>query len=359
MIRLFFSALIGLPLIGGQLLTTDYTRDQALRIEVESSFSMETVDFSMEVDGEPQESRWGGGMNSTESRRIVMIDTVLEHDDGTPTRIRREFEELSADSIRQMGDREFESERECPLNEVVLELSLDGGDVTAEVIEGSEPDNEAVLEGHQLTLALDALLPEEEVEAGDSWKMEGDAMLRAVGFDVEAALFPPPTRDAEGGDGEGGRGGRGRGMRGGGADAARFFQNGDWTVEATLEADTEDWQGVTCHVIKLEVEGEGELPERERGDRGGRGGGGGGGGAAMLASAPIAPENSYEVELEGVLYFSVEGGCPVHFEVEGSVATESVTERSRGESSMVMTSSKEGQFKYSVDVTRVASEDEN
>lgn len=353
MTRLILPALFTMLVADGQAIATKYPTEVSYRVAVTSQFSMETVDFSMERDGEPMEGGRGGDMRSEQNRTIVMVDTILESKDGEPTRVRRTFENLDDQSLMTFGENERANERECPLNEVVLELSLEDGEVKAEVLEGDEPDDERLLEGHHMTLALDALLPQEEVEADDSWKLEGEDLLQAMGFDLENQLFPQPTRDEGEGDGEGRRGGRGGGRRGGGMmgggnGAADHFIHAEWEVEAKLIAEVEEYEGVECHVISLEAEGTGELPEPEMG--GGRDRDRQDQSFALLStSMPI--ENSFEIELEGKLYFSVEGGHPLHFEVEGKVATESLREMERRDSFMVISISKEGTFEYSVDVS--------
>ena len=316
---------------------------------------METVDSSMERDGEPVEGRGsGGGMNSSETRTVVRVDTVLESKDGAPTSLRREFETVSSSSSRTFRDREMENERECPLDGVVIEMILDDGEVTTEVVEGDTPDDDAVLEGHKLTLALDALLPEDEVEADDSWDIDGEALMHALGYDLEKALYPVPERTDDGG-GEGRRGG-GRGRRGGwgggGGGAERFFTSGEWEAEATLESDTVEYEGIECHVISIEAEASGELPEREFGGRDR------GDGQFELSSAEFAPENSFEFEIEGKLYFNVDGNHPVHLEIEGSLSTESVREMNWGDSEMVISSSQEGTLEYTIDISVVTLDEE-
>ena len=354
MTRLIYPAAIGLALCAGETISTDYTHGKALRIEVESTYSMET-ERSMERDGEPVESRRGGGGPTVDTRTIVMIDEVLEHEDDRPTKVRREFEELGGTMTMTRRDEEIENERECPLEGVTLEMQLEDGDVVTEVVDGDEPDDDALLEGHYLTLSLDALLPEDDVDPGDDWDIEGEALLRALCIDVEPQLFPRPERPEreEGGERGRGRGQRG-GSRGGGGGLRAFFENGDWDGKATLGDDTEEHGDVVCHVITIEAECSGELPEQERGDRGG---GRGGGGMAAPTTLPI-PENSFEVELEGTLYFSVADQRPVYFEIEGTVSTESLREMERGDSTFSISSTGEGTFKYTIEINVASTDDE-
>lgn len=354
-----FAAAAALLFVSGQNVQTQYTVDRTLRIEAHTKIAMETTSFEMERDGEPVETGFGGGGTSIEHRSVIMKDTVLAAEDGAPTRLRREFVELSGDSVMSRGDQEMESERECPLSEVTLELSMEDGDVRVEVADGSEPDDEATLEGHQLALALDALLPSGEVEAGDSWEIDGEQLKRAMMFDLEDAFYPRPQRTEGEAGGRGGRGGGRGGMRGGrrgGSSPARFFAAGDWDAKATLSPDKEEHDGIECLVINIEAECTGSLPEPE----GGFGGGGRRGGGGRALSVPAAPvrENSFEVELEGQLFFDAASGHPVHLELEGSIATENNREMNRGESTISISSSEEGTIQYTVDLAVVAGEDE-
>ncbi|MFT7669426.1 MAG: hypothetical protein ACI8X5_002128 [Planctomycetota bacterium] len=349
MTRLLLPILCALAIPGSQNLATSYKAEAGFRIEIESTFSLETVDSSMERDGEPMEGF--GDMSSEQTRQIVMIDTILESEEGAPTRVRREFEALSSASIMTMGDREMDEEGESPLNGVVLELTAVDGEVSATVLEGEAPDDDALLEGHGVALALDALLPGDEVEADDSWEIDGDALLRATGFDIEKALFPAPERE-EGNHEGGGEGGRGRGRRGprGAPGAERYFANAEWDVNATLEAETEDHAGVDCLVITIKGEGSGQVPERERGGRDQRDG------EFAVGLGARRPENSFEIELEGKLYFSVADAHPVHAELKATISTQSEREMNRRDSHMIIRSSQEGELVHTVDITPEAGE---
>lgn len=351
MARLIIPALLTLAFANGQDLTTEYVADKAFRIEIESRFNIETVDFSMERDGEPVEGGFGGGPTIDETRTFAMVDTVKAVEDGQPTHVRRKFETIEGSSFSVMGDRENESNSECPLSGTVIDVTVDGEDVITEMVEGSEPDDEKCMEGHAPALALDGLLPSSEVEAGESWELDGEAIQRALGFDLEHAYFPPPVREEAEEGGRGGRGGRGRGGRGGGGGAARFFQAGEWEGEATLLEGTKEHEGVECHVIEITAEASGELPERERT------GGGGGRGGRSLGLPSARPENSFEIELEATLYFSVADKRPMRFEAEAELSAESVVEMQRRDSQMVMSSAQEGTLKYTVDVTSADTEE--
>ncbi|HJP00578.1 MAG TPA: hypothetical protein QF764_02270 [Planctomycetota bacterium] len=333
-----------LLVLPGSSLSTDYGKLDAVRIETETVYTMETTDFSMTRNGEPVDSSWGGGGGASEDvRTVVQIDRVIEREDGAPSVVRRSFELVEGAGTMERGEDTFDTERECPLTEVTLELTLDGdGDVAAEVVDGDEPADDELLEGHFLTLALDAFLPEGDVDEGDSWDLEPEAILRALSLDLDSALFPEAEpEESSGREGRRGRGGWGGGRRGGGSNTS-LFKQADWEGEATIESMEEDVDGLTCVVIEIELEASGDMPEPEfRGRRD----------DDVLArpdSAQRMLESTYEIELEGRIAFSCELGRPVMGEIEGTILTERYIERSREEFSMTMSTVREGTFTWSV-----------
>lgn len=326
-------------------LTTDYAAERTLRIVAETQASVETTDFSFERDGEPQDSggRGFGGGGSELSREIVQLDTVLAHADGEPIKVKREFDTVESTTSRGGRDGETrETEADSPMDGETLILSLDDdGDVVAALESGDDPDEGSMLEGHSLTLALDALLPDGDVDSGDSWEIDKDALLRALAMDVERALFPRAAPEG-GGEGRGGRGGFGGG-RGGGSPVA-FFNDADWEGKGTYTGSTEEIEGLECAVIELEFEAEGDLPERQFGRTPRESFFGPAGTWSVL-------ESTYEVTLEGKLYFSLEEKRPVKLELEGEFTLETNREFDRGGSTMSMSTTREGEYEYTVTVT--------
>ena len=163
------SLLAPLTVSGGQL-STDYATEGTLRIERETTVFLETIDFAMERNGEPIESRGGFGGGDVElMRTVVQLDRVVAHEDGVPTEVERTFESVSGEDVYAGEGRSLDA----PLDGVTLALALDDdGEVVAEATEGSVGAEQ--LEGHELTLALDALLPDEEVTPGDSWEVPAE-----------------------------------------------------------------------------------------------------------------------------------------------------------------------------------------
>lgn len=299
-------------------LSTDYSRERTLKVVSETTTSVETTSMSMTRDGEPVDVGGRGGGTVESTRKVVCLDTVLAHEDGRPTKVKRVFDEVEGSVLFGSGEDAREIDRESPLDGETLILTIDDeGDVIAEMEEG-EPDDSAVLQGHSITLALDALLPEGDVEVGDSWEPEGEDLITALGMHVE--LFPrSESEDEDSGDGRRGR------FRSGGGSTTSFFRDAEWDCKATLTDRKEDVDGVECVVIELEFEADGDLPEGE---------------------------STYEVQLEGELLFSVAERRPARLEIEGELTLETEREFDRGDVSMTMERTQEGRFEHVVTVTQ-------
>ena len=335
-------------LVLGQGLATDYQKAGRLRIETTSSFSMETTSFSMEVDGQPVDNpRGGGGPSSKEKRSIVLVDEYLESKDGRPSRVRRTFDKLEAAGTTEFGERTMEIERETPLADVTIELTVGDDDVTVKAVEGSVSDD-ALLEGHLPDLALDALLPDKDVDVDDSWEIETEAIVRALGFDVEPVLFrrseQPREEGGEGRRGGGGRGGFGRSMGGG---TSQLFRTGTWEGKATLASLSEEHEGASCAEITLELACEGELPQPE---------GGGGRGRRFAAGPELAASNDFKIEAKGRLLYSIADKRPLLLEIEGKIRTDRHSEGSSERGSFSSSSTQEGTFEIQVQVTSIKGE---
>ena len=321
----------GAELARGALeLATDYRADRSLRVESETSAAQETVEVSMERDGEPLDApeRGFGGPRSSR-RTLIWVDTVGELTEGVPTRVERTFE-----TAEQLDGEDGPAQS----SELEGETLEDDGEVLAEA-DGIDAEQ---LVGQRLTLPLDALLPEGEVEVGESWEIEAGALLSALGIDVVDALFPRPEVDFEA-------------MRNGGERPAfmrrdasvRLMRAAEWEATATLTDESVEVDGVTALVIELSLEGQGRLEEEERFH--GRGRGRAAGGAGGFALLPAATD--FEIELEGRLLFSVEAARPVSLEIEGTFFAEMESVHDMGDSVFTMYRAQEGTFEQTVSVT--------
>ena len=332
-------------------LATDYSADKGFKVEFETTLSMKTTSMSMERDGEPVEGRGGfGGGGSTSVRKGVFVDKVAAAAEGKPTKLTRAFESLAGSTTMLRGEEETTRDLEPPLSGVTLSLErAENGEVTAKVVDGTAPADDAVLEGHRMELALDALLPSGEVADGASWELDKDAVRSVLMLDAEKMLFPRPApTEGEGGDRGQGGGGRPRGGFGGGGGESRLFETAEWEAKATLSAESVEKDGVSCRVIEVELKAAGDMPEPQAGGGGGRRG-------QSLGMEPASPlfGTTYKIELEGKLYFSAAEKRPVAFELEGTLGQETDTEREgRDGSTMRIRSTREGAYKQTVAISR-------
>ncbi len=306
-------------------LSTRYAAEHALKVETETTLKMETTAMEMLRDGEPVEGRGNfGGGGSTERRKSVHVDRFLECADGQPSRLRRSFEAVEGEIEADFGGETRSSSIDSPFSGLTLELSREEqGEVAVEVVDGSAPDEEA-LAGQALELALDALLPPGDVDAGESWALDKSAVLRALALDVGAGMFPRPQDERPEGRGGGGRGGRG-GMRGG--STAQMLSGATWGGRATLKEGLEDQGGTSCALIEIELEAERDLSDGE------------------------GTSGSFEAKLQGRLYFAVDARRPVLLELEGSLSSEIDSQREREGSRIEMHRESEGSLAYRVSVT--------
>jgi hypothetical protein len=327
---------------GGTDLQTEYSKPRSLRIESELTISTEIVAMTVERDGEPVEmpgtGRGGGEITYT----TVLVDELMASKGNKPEKLKRHFEKVGSKATMTMGDQTTDQEVESPFEGAVVVMDGTGDEIKFEFESGSEPDHEEALKNHKLTLPLDGLLPDGEVEQDATWDLEKDAILAALGLNMTRTYFPPPQRDnAGGGEGGGGRGRRMRGMRGAGPGP---FVEAEWEGKAKLVSLDEELDGEKVAKIEIKIEAKGTMEDQ--------GPGGGGRRQRMLEPNPTLPERTYSAECEGFLYISIADKRPVKLELEGKNETESNSEMARGESTMKMYMKTEGKFSIKVSIAK-------
>ncbi|MBM3991825.1 MAG: hypothetical protein FJ298_12555 [Planctomycetes bacterium] len=343
-VRNWSVAALGLAAVALVELRTDYAAERSLTYTSSMEMEVETTSMRMERDGQPIEMPGGGGgMGMSESSEVTWTDTVIEHKDGAPTKLKRVFGALEGSTTMSFGGEDQTRERKGALDGVTLELSLDEeGKVVAEVKDGDAPGEALV--GHHLTLALDAFLPEGDVADGDSWELEKETIRRGLGLDLATVLFQPP-QDGGGGSG-GGEGGSRRGPRGPrGGMAGAVLMQAELEGKATLSEDVEEVDGQSLRVIKLEITASGSMEDP------GMGGGGRGRGRAFEPASPTLVETTYSIELEGQLLFDPQAKLPSSLSIDGTFKVESRREGEFQGTSFKSESTQEGDIKFSATVT--------
>lgn len=329
----------------GVTLKTDYEALQILRVERTTSFSLETVAFEIEVDGEPMDRPGGQGMGgSTTTMSSVVLHDYKATSEGVPTHIIRTFEELGGSIDTDDGEQDLPDNPARPAAGLKIDIQLDDeGEQAITVVEGKAPENEKFMKQQAMVLALDVLLPADAVEVDATWELEADAVLKTLG-QLMPARAPRPEGQGRGrrGDDRFPQDGPPQGRRGGNRGAGnigQFLKEAEWTGEAKLISVDTEHEGEVCAVIEIKFEASGELPERQFG-----GGRGRRERSVSPSIQPMALESEASVELKGKLYFSIEGKHPVAFELEGKLGASETTVRDRGERTMSMYREQEGEI---------------
>lgn len=131
------------------------------------------------------------GMEGTTSREVVVVDECLAAEDGRATKTRRVFDSISGElemSAETMGMAEdYELTLSSPLTEQPLrcDWNEDRGEYEFRFDDEDARGDSALLERLIEDTDLKLLLPQEEVEEGDSWTVdleEGQALFAPGGF---------------------------------------------------------------------------------------------------------------------------------------------------------------------------------
>lgn len=215
-----------------------------------------------------------------QSRTIIYRDVVGEVADGRPLAISREFVELSN---KETKDGET-SEESGALEGLTLELSRDDDEVVAKIAGDSDHDiHEGYLADHFLESPIAAILPEDEVDPGESWEPDSDALQQFL-YPRGASYFDPESDDSFG-------------------KAIREY--GEFSGHVTYN-EMSDLNGEKCFILEVNAELEAdvsELPEQLRG------------------SGPGEAEGNIQVEGEfsAKIWISVESKFPVRIEGESEM----------------------------------------
>lgn len=158
------------------------TRREAAGQSATRTFSFETelelIETSMSIGGEEQENPFGGEMEhaTTRSLGLVVRDTVRAAEEGCATTFTRTFEEVEGFSsmhmsMPMMDAVDSESDESSALEGLTVVFEKADEDFEASFPEDQGGD-EDLLEGLAARLDLGQLLPEDEVEEGETWEVD-------------------------------------------------------------------------------------------------------------------------------------------------------------------------------------------
>lgn len=157
---------------------------------------------------------------------IVYEDTVLAAEDGRRTRVQRSFKQL--DEVSTSGE---EEEKEGPLADKTLILSLDDeGELVVELEEDAEVED-LFLENHRIEHLVEAYFPGEEVEVGDTWELDDEAI--AILEEGGPTLFEETDEEVEFGE---------------------MFEEASSLEGSVTYVRDDERDGVACAVLEVEYE---------------------------------------------------------------------------------------------------------
>ena len=236
-------------------------------------------------------------MEQADSRELSVTDEYVEVEDGRAIVLKRTYDDVGGERSESMSmagfegveDTEYEGEAESELAEKTVRFEWNGDSESYSV---AYPDDEDETPPSDLIADYDltALLPEEEVEAGDSWTVDAEAIqwLFDIGGDLELEWDEDVADDSE-----------------------PFEEDFGGELELTLESiEKEDG----ARIARIEVEGEVSFSESYESD---------------LEQVPVVDGPGTEIymtelELSGVLSWDLDLGAlrALQLKGEGELATE-------------------------------------
>ncbi len=286
-IRLTF-ALTLLPILTPAMgeLTIEYKAGTAYEMRVERTRSMTLGDASMLVGGEefPADMMTASIVDREESETITLHDTVLEVEDGRPTRVLREFIEIGKEELAG----EESNEESGVLEGMKIVLSLDDEGEVEAALEDEEADvDETYLTGHALEHPATLMMPEGSVEVGDSWTPSDEAIRGLL------LTKGPEYYEVDGDDEE--------------KDSllAMLGEEGEYSATVTYK-ELVDLDGVECFMLEVEAELEAYIDELPK---------------QLAGSGDNAKEGSIQVEgeFQAKLWIAVETQLPAKVELENDI----------------------------------------
>ncbi len=173
-----YTACAAVLTFAGDRLTLREEADQSLQRTFLVESEMQLAEMSMSFNGEEQANPMMDEMEQAQARsfRLVVTDTIEKAVEGRATAFRREFEEISETNTSHMSmpmmdpmDEEVEESSELTGKTVVFREGEEGFEASFPEDRGGD---EELLEGLAARLDLALLLPEEEVEEGDTWYVD-------------------------------------------------------------------------------------------------------------------------------------------------------------------------------------------
>jgi len=132
-------------------------------------------------------------MNGSNLRRLVVTDTYVEVMDGQPMKLERNFDELFGENEISLdvgnGAERYEYELASDLQEAEPLFTWNKGSESYDVTD-REGESQAIFEGLSEDMDLRGMLPAEDVELFDSWKIAPEALIEVLRAGGDTRLAP-------------------------------------------------------------------------------------------------------------------------------------------------------------------------
>ena len=136
-----------------------------------STTELTATDVTMSIGDHELPPEAAEGMKAeieeVEEQSISYTTEVLETEDGVPTKVRRSFETIEQSTSKASEDTELTG----VLVGRIIVIEQDGEDVSVEIDDDGDRVDEEFLARHKLTNEIDALLPEDDADVGDTWTL--------------------------------------------------------------------------------------------------------------------------------------------------------------------------------------------
>lgn len=288
-----------------------------------------TIEFGMRIDGEDLEPSEQPDYTSEWTETIAVTDEILGVEDGRPTDLKRTFDDLSQESTDTVGDDEVERSLSSDLEGETVRFTWDDDDEEyhVELVDEDSDLDPDVLQWLSEDMDLLGVLPDDEVEVGDSWEIDESVYLPLmwpsglVGFHAEDEDAP----DAD--DNERNQ---------------QTIDNLEAEGTATFEEVREDEDGRRLAVLSIELSIT-TSTSRTREDEGPEG-----------ESVEVTVDEEIERELEGEILWDLDAGHLHSVSLEGDstwVQTESAdVDTPDGTRNVARVITMDGTISYSVEI---------
>lgn len=160
-----------------------------VRRRVSTASAARLEDVETEVNGEVQEAPEDIEVRFEYAEDLVVLDRFGATEDGRVQGLTRTFESLSASRLSSTPEGDEEEEMASELDGSTVVFSWDGDDEEYTVaFAEDESGDEELLEELDFDMDCSFLLPEEEVEVGDSWELDVELSERITNLAGELHL---------------------------------------------------------------------------------------------------------------------------------------------------------------------------